>query len=96
MIGRNGERGSGISVQAAQDDDDDDDDGLCNLDITTSIREGKLLTPLKIDLVSHAVHGDGLGKYICFGLIVLHGISTLVGYSMSNPAYIYIYIVKMS
>ena len=26
MIGRNGERGSGISVLAAQHDDDDDDD----------------------------------------------------------------------
>ena len=26
MIGRSGERGSGISVQAARHDDDDDDD----------------------------------------------------------------------
>ena len=29
MIGRSGERGSGISVQAARHDDDDDDDDIC-------------------------------------------------------------------
>ena len=28
MIGRSGERGSGISVLAARHDDDDDDEGL--------------------------------------------------------------------
>ena len=28
MIGRNGERGSGISVLAARHDDDDDDDDI--------------------------------------------------------------------
>ena len=27
----------------------------------------------------------------CFGLVVFYGISTLVGYLMPNPVYIYIY-----
>ena len=31
MIGRRGERGSGISVLAALDDDDDDDDNQVNM-----------------------------------------------------------------
>ena len=31
MIGRRGERGSGISVQAARHDDDDDDDTCGNI-----------------------------------------------------------------
>ncbi len=37
MIGRSGERGSGISVLAAQhdDDDDDDDDDLRIIDLQT-------------------------------------------------------------
>ena len=31
MIGRNGERRSGISAQAARHDDDDDDDDIQNI-----------------------------------------------------------------
>ena len=37
MIGRSGDRGSGISVLAAQDDDDDD--GYCYESITPKVTE---------------------------------------------------------
>ena len=38
MIGRSGERGSGISVLVARhDDDDDDDSSICELNITPNV-----------------------------------------------------------
>ena len=37
--------------------------------------------------------GTSISLSIQFGLIWFYGISTLIGYSMSNPIYIYIYIV---
>ena len=50
MIGRNGERRSGISAQAARHDDDDDDThlGMYTLNISASVLSGLLQVPLVV------------------------------------------------
>ena len=44
MIGRSGERGSGLSVLAAQHDDDDDDDEMGVLDRSTGLFVLRVIT----------------------------------------------------